>query len=230
MNATAILVGAGSGVRFGNSSKVFVLLAGHPVIAYSLDAFQQSASIERIVLVAGEHTLSEAHALAATGRWPKLDRVVAGGERRQDSVRNGLTSIQHRAGHVAIHDAARPLVRTTDIDRCVSVAAESGAAILAVPVTDTLKRVANNRIVETVPRDNLWAAQTPQVFDTKLLKKALRIGEEKELTVTDEASLFEALGMEVVVVEGSPANLKITVPADLVMAEALIAHTANGWA
>jgi 2-C-methyl-D-erythritol 4-phosphate cytidylyltransferase len=227
MNATAILVGAGSGVRFGNSNKAFALLAGRPVVAYSLDAFQQSASIERIVLVAGEHTLSEARLLAVTGRWTKLDRVIAGGKRRQDSVRNGLASIEHRTDHVAIHDAARPLVRIADIERCVSAAAKSGAAILAVPVTDTLKRVADNRIVETVSRDNLWAAQTPQVFATALLEKAFRTAEENDLTVTDEASLFEAVGMDVVIVEGSPANFKITVPADLVLAEAMIARAGD---
>jgi 2-C-methyl-D-erythritol 4-phosphate cytidylyltransferase len=227
VKATAIIVAAGSGVRFGASNKAFADLAGRPLVAYSLDTFQAATSIERIVLVAGDHTLLEAQSLAATGQWDKFERFVRGGLRRQDSVQSGLACIEALDSLVAIHDAARPFVRVTDIDRCVSAAVKSGAAILAAPVTDTLKRVENDRILKTVPRDNLWAAQTPQVFAVEALQAALRAADERALTVTDEASLFEALGRDVVIVEGSSTNFKITVPADLVLAEAMIASSAS---
>jgi 2-C-methyl-D-erythritol 4-phosphate cytidylyltransferase len=227
VKATAIIVAAGSGVRFGMPNKAFTSLAGRPLVTYSLDAFQNSPSIERIVVVAAVHTLLEAESLATSGKWHKLDQVIAGGERRQDSVRSGLSCVKERETLVAIQDAARPLVQTHDIERCIEAAAETGAAILAVPVVDTLKRVVNRHILETVPREDLWAAQTPQVFSAEALRAAFQAADNLSLTVTDEANLFEALRMDVVVVRGSPTNIKITVPSDLILAEAMLAQTAS---
>lgn len=224
MRATAIVVAAGSGVRFGAANKAFWSLAGRPLITYSLDAFQRSDSIEQIVVVAGEHTLGEARSLASSQQWSKLNHVVAGGTLRQDSVRCGLAIVGEQCQFVAIHDAARPLIQVADIDRCVAAAAESGAAILAVPVTDTIKRAANGRIMATVPRDGLWMAQTPQVFAATKFREAFQAVNHAALSVTDEAGLFEALGMEVAIVEASSTNIKITVAADLETVEALIAH------
>ncbi len=163
----------------------------------------------------------------ATAQWSanaarKIVASVAGGAERQDSMRAGLTVLPADVELVAIHDAARPLVLPRDIARVVAAAERSGAALLAVPVRDTLKRVRDGRVVETPPREGLWAAQTPQVFRAGLLREALAKAEADGFQGTDDAQLVERLGCAVEIVEGDPSNLKITWPADLAWAEACV--------
>ena len=229
--AAAVIVGAGRGARFGAADKIIASLAGRPVLAYSLDAVQSAATIEAIVVVAGEHTQEIVVELTASGKWPKVVATVTGGDRRQDSVAAGLAAVPAGIDLVAVHDAARPLAPPALFDACLAAARHSGAAIAAIPVADTLKRVAGGRIVATVSRESLWAAQTPQAFRLDLLRRAFTEANERRLDVTDEASLLEALGIPVSVVPGSLANLKITRPEDLAFAEALVAarkHTLRG--
>jgi len=221
--AAVVIVAAGRGERFGAADKVFAPLRGRPLLAYALDAAEQSAARD-IVLVVGEHTRAAAAALVACGEWPKVRAVVTGGARRQDSVAAGVRAVAPDIAVVAVHDGARPLAKPALFDACLAAAAESGAAIAAIPVADTLKRVAGDEIVATVPRDGLWAAQTPQAFRRDLLVHALASPEAGNGTFTDEAALCEALGLSVRVVPGSRANLKVTRPDDLAIAAALLAQ------
>ncbi|CAN0369401.1 unnamed protein product, partial [Ectocarpus sp. 4 AP-2014] len=147
--------------------------------------------------------------------------LAIGGAKRADSVRAGLEKITDNATHVAVHDAARPLVTPAEVDAVFAAAVESGAAILAAPVTATLKRVADGKITATESRDGLWGAQTPQVFEVGLLRRAHEEG--ANVPATDDAQLVERLGEPVTVVEGSAENLKITTQADLRLAAAILA-------
>ncbi|MGH2557628.1 MAG: 2-C-methyl-D-erythritol 4-phosphate cytidylyltransferase [Thermomicrobiales bacterium] len=219
--AAVVIVAAGRGERFGVADKVFLPLAGRPILAYALDAVESAASIATVVVVVGEHTKGIAADLVATGPWTKVSAIVAGGERRQDSVAAGLAAVSNDVEIVVIHDGARPFAPAALFDACVTAATATGAAIAAVPVTDTIKRVADGQIVATVPRDDLWAAQTPQAFDLARLRAAFAHAAQHDLTVTDEAALFETLGWPVRIVPGALSNLKITHREDLAVAEAI---------
>ncbi|MBX3070270.1 MAG: 2-C-methyl-D-erythritol 4-phosphate cytidylyltransferase [Thermomicrobiales bacterium] len=224
-STSAIIVAAGSGVRFGSAGKVFSPLAGRPMVAWSLDALSASAAVAEIILVAGEHTLDQANALLASGHWPKLRAVVPGGLLRQDSVRLGMQAANPDIPLLAIHDAARPLITTSDIDRCIQQAAETGAAILGSPVADTLKQTdAGRAITATIPRDGVWAAQTPQVFRRDLLTAAFDRAAEQGWTVTDDASMLELAGEAVVMVRSIAENFKITTQEDVQLASQILAN------
>lgn len=192
------------------------------MLAYVLDAIEQAETIRETVLVAGEHTVRDAEALLVGSVWTKPIRLAIGGDERQVSVANGVLATDAESWVVAIHDGARPLVEASLFDRCARAAAEHGAAIAATPVGDTIKRVEGRRITGTVPRDDLWAAQTPQAFRRELIAAALDSDVARSHSFTDEAGLFEALGLPVKVVTGDRANLKITHAGDLAIAEALI--------
>ncbi|HZQ35726.1 MAG TPA: 2-C-methyl-D-erythritol 4-phosphate cytidylyltransferase [Dehalococcoidia bacterium] len=215
-----VIVGAGSSTRMGGIDKVFAPLAGLPLVAHALLAATRCREVQYIVLVVAGDRLAEVRTSLPAAALGKLVAVVAGGARRQDSVVAGLAALPE-TGYVAIHDAARPIVTSDLFSAGFAAARETGAAIAAVPVVDTLKRAAlDGTIVETVPRERLWAVQTPQVFRSGLLIAAHRAAAGD---VTDDAMLVEALGHPVHVFAGSPANLKVTTPDDLVVAEALIA-------
>jgi 2-C-methyl-D-erythritol 4-phosphate cytidylyltransferase len=215
--AAAIVVGAGQGRRMGGVPKVLLPLGDRPVIAHALDALEAAAMVSEVVLVGGEATLDAFEAMRASGKWAKLARVVAGGERRQDSVAAGLAAADPAADVIVVHDGARPFASTALFDACVAEARRHGAAIAAIPVVDTLKRVRDDAVIATIDRSGLWAAQTPQSARADLLREAIARG----LDGTDEAMLMEAIGQPVRVVEGSRFNLKITHPADLIFAEAI---------
>ncbi|MFL5758424.1 MAG: 2-C-methyl-D-erythritol 4-phosphate cytidylyltransferase [Thermomicrobiales bacterium] len=222
--ATAIIVAAGKGERFGAPDKVFLPLGGRPLIAHILDTTEQSATIRDVVLVVGEHTRGTAQDLVEEGGWSKVQAVVTGGDRRQESVVAGLSNVSLSTEIVVIHDGARPLVTAALFDACIIAATSTGAAIAAAPITDTVKRVSAAKIVETIPREHLWAAQTPQAFRIDLLRRAVDLAARERLSVTDEASILEAMGVPVVIVPSTNANLKITHLDDLWIAEALYAH------
>jgi len=227
MTAAAIIVAAGSGQRFGDAGKSFAPLAGKPMAWWSLAAAATASSVEELVLVCGEHSLSTASALVADFPTEKPIRIVLGGKRRQDSALAGVRATNERVSVVSIHDAARPLVSSALFDAVIAAATEHGAAIAAVPVSDTIKRVGESRVLETIPRDELVAVQTPQAFDKRQLLAAFEHAERSGATVTDEASLIEYMGAPVVVVPGVVTNIKITYPADLAMAEILMRRVAE---
>ena len=226
-SATAIIVAAGRGTRFGASDKVLQPLDGRPLLSFCVDAFEAATSIDGIVVVAGAHTIAMIEQLIAHASWTKVRTVVPGGERRQDSVAAGLDAVSSGSELVVVHDAARPFVTVELIDNCVDEARRSGAAIAAVPVTDTLKLADDGVVVRTVPRAGMWAAQTPQAARTVLLREAFAHAGEGEIEMTDEAGLLEACGIPVTIVPGSLRNLKVTSADDLLIAEAIIHATAT---
>jgi 2-C-methyl-D-erythritol 2,4-cyclodiphosphate synthase/2-C-methyl-D-erythritol 4-phosphate cytidylyltransferase len=216
----AVVVAAGRGARFGDPEKVLAPLAGRPMLAWSLAALERTEAIGSVVIAAGAHTREAMVWLVRDAGFAKVQAVVVGGERRQDSVAAGLAALPDGTEVVVIHDGARPLAEPELFARCARAAASSGAAIAATPVADTLKWVADGSIVETVDRSGLWAAQTPQAFRLDLLRRAMALGGAQ--TVTDEARLCEAAGIPVAIVPASPANLKVTHPEDIAVADALL--------
>jgi 2-C-methyl-D-erythritol 4-phosphate cytidylyltransferase len=222
MTAAAVIVAAGSGQRFGNTGKSFTQCCGVPMAWWSLAAATKATSIDEIVLVCGEHSHDAARAVIDQFRGAKPIVLVLGGGRRQDSSLAGVAATSPEVDVVAIHDAARPLVTGELFDRAVEAARAHGAAIVAVPVSDTIKRVSDDLVEETVPREQFVAVQTPQAFQKSLLIKAFASASESGLDVTDESTLIESLGHPVRVVPGGTENLKVTYPADLVVVEALL--------
>ncbi len=222
-SAAAIIPAAGSGRRMGlDHPKQFHLLAGVPVLVHTVQAFVDSPCISRVVVVVPADHLDSTHEMLQEHGFD-MSRVLvtAGGKRRQDSVFNGLNVLGGGVDIVLVHDGARPLVTTALIARCCRAAEESGAAIAAVPVKDTLKKSGQgNCIAHTVDREDLWQAQTPQAARLSLLLRAYREAEGRD--VTDEASLLEGAGIPVQLVEGAETNIKITRPDDLVIAEKIM--------
>ena len=214
----AVIVAAGKGQRMGGVDKVFALLGGKPVLARVIDAFQRCNSIDQIVVVLSQQNLNEGQKLVAEQGWSKVSDVCLGGDRRQDSVAVGLSRLSDCVW-VVIHDGARPLVTVGLIEQGLEVAQETGAAVAAVPVTDTIKLTGGDRIVhQTPPRQNLWAVQTPQVFSAKTITEAYS---RANGDVTDDATLVEQLGYKVKLYMGSYDNIKVTTPDDLALAEIL---------
>ncbi|MGC4191198.1 MAG: 2-C-methyl-D-erythritol 4-phosphate cytidylyltransferase [Thermomicrobiales bacterium] len=217
-----VVVAAGKGERFGHGGKVLAACAGHPLLAWSLDALETASSVRDVVVVFGNHTEDEVRTLIVGGRWTKVAAIVPGGANRHASVRAGIDALAPDVEVVLVHDAARPLAEPVHFDAVAGVAGDSGAAILATPVADTLKRVTEGTIEATVPRVGMWAAQTPQGFRLAEYREALARTTGHEDEFTDDASMFEVLGWPVRIVPGSRSNLKVTVPEDLVLVEALL--------
>lgn len=226
--AAAIIVAAGRGTRAGAPDKILLALAGRPLLCHSIEAAERATSIVDIIIVAGLHTKSRIEQIVSEHAWTKVRQVALGGERRQDSVEAGLRLVRPAIATVAVHDAARPLAPSALFDACVSAAEEHGAAIAAVPVADTLKRVSAGMVSETVSREDMWAAQTPQAFRSDLLRASFKYAHQHAIAVTDEAALFEAQGLPVAIVPSTSRNLKVTRPEDLLVAEALLRATRTG--
>lgn len=215
---TAIIVAAGSGRRFG-SPKQFAVLRGKPVLSWSLDAFESHPRVGAIVVVLPDEKMGPELKAA----FPKITAVVAGGERRQDSVWNGLLRVEERgAGTVLVHDGARPLVSAELIGRVIDGAEKAGAAVPVVELDDTVKEIKNGAVVRTLDRSILVRVQTPQGFAFDLLKRALDRARADGFTGTDDAALVERLGAPVAAVPGELRNVKITSSGDLKSAEALL--------
>lgn len=212
MTTTAIIVAAGSGSRFNSDTpKQFHEINGKAVLAHTIERFQAAPSVDSIVLV-----------LAASfdfSPFSEVEKIVAGGSTRAESVRNALDATA--SDIVAVHDGARPLVTVDEIERTIAKAKETGAACLVAPVTDTIKSIRGGEIADTLDRDKLRRALTPQAFKTEVLRKAFE-GVELNESVTDECYLVEKLGHPIAIVEGSARNIKITHPEDLILAEALL--------
>jgi 2-C-methyl-D-erythritol 4-phosphate cytidylyltransferase len=227
----AIVVAAGKGTRLGgNRPKQFLELGGIPVIIHTLKQFERCREINEIVVVLpGEETDSFLPFAKEFGLQKPM-RAVAGGETRAQSVERGLALIDE-AEIVAVHDGVRPFVTPEEIDRVVAAARATGAAILVAPVPDTIKEIKSGRVIRTLPRGNLRRALTPQCFRLEILKRAYQTLSEIEAAggeVTDDSLLAERLGLEVVAIEGSSRNIKITQEEDLVLAEAILLSVVSG--
>jgi 2-C-methyl-D-erythritol 4-phosphate cytidylyltransferase len=215
MRVAAIVVAAGRGERLGHAlPKAFVPLRGRTLLGHAVAALAASDRVDAVLPV-----LPRGMDAPRDAAHVKLLPAVAGGERRQDSVAAGLAALPDTVEWVAVHDAARALVRTAAVTRVIDAAIRHGAALLAVPARDTVKRVRAGVVVETPPREECWAAQTPQVFRAAVLREALEKARAERCTATDCAQLVEALGVRVHVVPGDPDNWKITDAEDLAAAE-----------
>ena len=220
---TAIIVAAGQGTRFGgNVPKQFLELSGKPVVIHTMLKFEACPLVDEIILVlSAEH---KAGFVEIAGKYPlkKLTKIIGGGASRAGSVLNGLKAVRaETANIVAVHDGARPLVTADEIAETIRKAGETGAAVLAAPVTDTVKEVSGENIVKTIDRNSLRRALTPQCFRYDILQKAYALAENID-EATDESFLVEKAGFPVTFVEGSASNIKITREEDLALAEFLM--------
>ena len=224
MKASAIIVAAGSGVRLGsNVPKAFVKIAGRTMLSYSLATVRQINSIEELVITVPEGFENAARAEVTSAGLSIPVKITVGGIERQDSVRIALELTSAESDLVIVHDAARPLATPAIFEACLGAASRAGAAIAAIPVSDTLKRVADSTITETIARAGLWQAQTPQAFRRAILVAAHQRAVREKIAATDDADLVERTGARVEAVEASTSNIKITTPADLAIVEAITA-------
>ena len=223
MSVAAIVAAGGIGKRLkSRRHKSFVTLRGRPMLAWVLGALERSREIGQVVVVAHRRDLAAARRLVKNGRFRKVIQVVEGGDSRMASVWRGVQALPDAARWVLVHDAARPLVTPEIVRACIRAARGAGAAIAAVPVVPTIKRVRAGWVVKTLDRKQLWAVQTPQVFERRLLERAHRRGMRTGASATDDAALVEAMGRRVRIVPGSERNIKVTTPEDLMIAEVLL--------
>jgi 2-C-methyl-D-erythritol 4-phosphate cytidylyltransferase len=225
MRVIAIIPAAGAGRRMGSAvEKQFLHLRGIPILAHTLRVFDKSPKIDGIVLVVAPQQ-RQALEGEVLGPHPceKLLRVIDGGAERQDSVANGLRAIPPDCELVVVHDGVRPLVSIDLLEAVLEAAHHYGAAIAAIPAGDTVKQADSQKVVATLERETIWLAQTPQIFRAKLLRRAYEKAARDQAVVTDDAALVERIGVTVHLVHGSPENIKVTTPGDLLLAEAILA-------
>ena len=218
--AGAVIPAAGKGSRFGEK-KQFKLFKGVPLLNHVLTPFLQSDLIYEIIVVVPEEQVQQIKTQVRSTPKTKNIRVVSGGERRQDSVSNGVNALSKQCKLVCIHDVVRPFVTKDMINETIKRCGKYDGAIIATQAQDTIKRVQNLRIKETINRSEIWQAQTPQSFQKEKLIDALESADRDGVTGSDEAFLLERIGYYVSVVEGTSANIKITTPEDWFVAEAI---------
>ena len=224
-SVVAVVPAAGLGTRMGGATrKQYQTLGGLPLLAFSLQVLQRTESIREIILSVPQQDLDYCwNEIVKTFGLSKVSEIVAGGARRQDSVRNGLMAISDPPELVLVHDGVRPFLQNDFVEQSITCAADTGAAVVAMPIHDTVKRVNEQRVIqETLNREGLWQIQTPQVFRYDWLLKGHQRAQEEHWEVTDDAALIERIGYPVSVVEGSCFNIKITRPDDLIFGEAIL--------
>lgn len=223
---SAVIVAAGKGTRMGpDKDKLFLEVAGRPVVAHTWGRFDVAKDVDEIVVVVRDGMQGAFQELAATYGFKKPFQIVAGGAERQDSVWNGLHALKPESEIVAIQDAARPCTDGELISATILAARESGAAVAAQPVTDTIKESEDGKVIaRTLDRAKLWAVQTPQTFRVEVIRRALFLLREKKLHVTDDTAACELIGQSVRLVPGAKPNPKVTVPGDLAYVEWLLSQ------
>lgn len=220
----AIVVAAGHGSRMGGElAKQFLELRGVPILIHAIRAFEESETIQEIIAVVPATHSANFVALANEYGLRKLSKVIPGGITRSESVFNGLQAVRGATAEiVAVHDGVRPFVTADEINRTVAAAQQHEAAILVAPVTDTIKQIEDGRVVGSLNRASLRRALTPQCFRYSLLRRAYESVDVHDPDLTDESMLVERLGVKIMTVAGSPKNIKITTPHDLIIAGALL--------
>ncbi len=227
--ATAIIAAAGSSLRMEGRDKLFCELAGVPVLASTISCYENCADIDDIIVVCRKQSLADVYKLCDDMYFEKISAIIPGGSTRQLSVAAGIDSLPAGTSLIAVADGDRPFTLPGDISNCISAAQEYGAAALARPVTDTLKRVGKDRsVLFTVDRSEIYAVQTPQVFRAEEYKAALEKAMSSGLDYTDDCQLYEALGLKVVLVDAQNNNMKITTPDDLDLAQAYMIGLIGG--
>ena len=227
MKVSAIIPAAGSGERFGEE-KQFKLFSGRPLIFHTLKLFLQSDYIDEIIVAVPSANVDSTHRDVLSMSAGKPVKVVAGGTRRQDSVKNGIDVSDSDSTLVCVHDAARPFVTEDLIQRSISACEFADGAVVGIPSKDTVKFSENGFVKETLDREKIWLAQTPQCFHKNKLLQALYYAETENLTGTDESALMEAMGFSIKLVEGDSNNFKITTKDDWIRAEIVAVRQAQG--
>ena len=229
MSVCAVVPAGGTGTRMGGTvPKQFLELDGKPILYYTLKTLQDCGIISELILVVPEKEYENACS-DWLGKPEIVTKVVVGGEKRQDSVYKGFCELSPQTEIVLVHDGVRPFLSHQMIQESVDAAREYGAAITAIPVNDTIKKVDDSGLVsKTVDREGLWRVQTPQVFRYELLEEAFKKANSEKFYGTDEGTLIEHLGKPVKIVEGSEQNIKITRPEDLRLSEIFISRVFPG--
>ncbi|MGY8751331.1 MAG: 2-C-methyl-D-erythritol 4-phosphate cytidylyltransferase [Fidelibacterota bacterium] len=220
MKITAIIPAAGAGERFGEK-KQLKLLNGRPLIFHTIQPFINSELINEIIVVVPKENVNQVGREFKSTLTSKKIEVISGGKTRQQSVNNGLKMSNKESELICIHDGVRPFLTVTLIEKVIKAAIGHDGAILATPSSDTIKRVLGNQILETLPREEIWRAQTPQVFLKSALEEAIEIAIDENLEGTDEASILEKIGYQIGFIEGSSLNIKITTKEDWIFAKAI---------
>lgn len=225
---SVLIAAAGIGSRMaGNISKQFIKLGGKPVLAHTIEKFENNKYIDEIIVIMKEDSIEYCkNQIVKKYNFKKVSKVIRGGKERQDSIYNGIISLSQDTSIIVSHDGARPFVTNKMINQSIEKALEFGAAVVGMPVTDTIKMLKdqnNGRVDYTPKRSLLWAAQTPQTFRKEILFEAYEKALQDDALGTDDSSLVERIGLEVFMVEGSYGNIKLTTREDIKIAESLIA-------
>lgn len=226
----ALIVAAGKGKRMGiDGGKQFLPLVDKPALAHTLISFQQALSIDSIIVITRKENFDKCLSVIDKHNIAKIDKVVVGGDERQDSVYNGLKSAADfkTVDLAVVHDGARPLVTPELVDRVVGAVEDCDGAITGIPAKDTIKLVDGRYVAMTLDRSQLWQIQTPQAFNFEILMRAHEIARTEGFRGTDDSVLVERIGGKIKVVTGSEENIKITTPTDLVIAEAILRNRDN---
>ncbi len=221
----AVVPAAGSSNRMKNyGDKLFLEIGNTPVIALTLSALEKAPEIDAIIVSTREDMIASIEEICRKYSISKFKKAVVGGSNRAESVLNGIIAADSAYDLIAIHDAARPFVSQKIISETIKAAARHKAAAPAIPMKDTIKRAAADFIIETIPRETLFAIQTPQIFHTDVIFDSLKKAIEANLPITDDCSAVEATDTHVFLTEGDYFNIKITTPEDLIFAEAIASH------
>jgi len=223
MRTVAIIVAGGKGTRIERTlPKQFIEIDGKPIVVHTLEKFESCNSVDEVLLVVPEDYLTYSLEIVKKFNFKKLNKILPGGEKRQDSVYEGLLAVPTNTSIVVIHDGVRPLVGIFKIEESIKVCRKCKAVILAVPVKETVKRVEDFSVITTLNRERLWSVQTPQTFDYKVLLDAYNQAKDDRFVGTDDSSLVERIGVEVKVLEGDYDNIKITTKQDLIFAKEIL--------
>lgn len=224
---SAVIVAAGNASRMGGTDKIICELGGIPVIVRSLQFFQESQLIQEVIIVTRQEIMLEIGRLCKDYGLSKVTKIMPGGESRMESVQIGLCEVNATADLIAIHDGARPFLSKEVLENAVRQAELTGAAAPGIPVKDTIKLTEKGVIKRTLPRELLYAIQTPQVFEATLIKAAIAKAKEDGVAITDDCSAVERLGFPVIVTVGSEENIKLTTPNDLLLGEVILSGGAG---
>ena len=227
-----VIPAAGQGKRMGAGfNKQFLVLKGQPILAHTIKIFEASKHVSEIVIAGAANDISAIKELIHNYKLYKVKTICIGGVQRQDSVRAGVQALSAAIQRVVVHDGARPLLKLQEFHRFLDETAPFSAAIMGIPLKDTIKRVdESGKVLETLPRGLLRAVQTPQVFDRRILEEAHNQALAEGYYGTDDAGLIERLGYSVQIAEGSQENIKVTTPDDLWLAERILATRDAGGA
>jgi len=223
MKTVAIIVAAGKSIRLKDRlPKQFLEIANKPILAHTVEKFERCDLVDEILMVVPEDYLGYCSTeVVDRFDFRKINKIVGGGEERQDSVYNGLLAIPNNTSIVLVHDGVRPFISVSKIEESINLCKEYKAVILALPVKETIKRVEDDYVVTTLNREKIWTVQTPQTFDYKLLLDAYQKAKEDGFVGTDDSSLVEKIGVKIRVLEGEENNIKITTKEDLILAEVI---------